>query len=138
MPDRRYNGQRKEKIMKPDFSGEYLLNRDASTLSPLGAANVQTASLRINHAEPNFGCEGRFSFLNGETGQWAFELATDGGAEGESTIEWDGSALVVTMVTGGPTITFRYELDGEGHLRLAERLRGSDHDQDNQWIFDRR
>lgn len=124
--------------MKPDFSGEYLLNRPASTLSPLGSANVQTASLHIHHAEPRFRCEGKYTFLNGETAQFAFELATDGSSGGASTIKWDGNALVVTMVTGGPTITFRYELDGDGHLRMAEQLRGTDHDQDNQWMFDRR
>jgi hypothetical protein len=126
--------------MKPDFSGEYVLNQQASSLSPLDAANVQTASLHINHAEPNFGCEAKFSFLNGETGQWAFELATGDVAQskGGSSIQWDGSALVATIATGGPTITLRYEFDGEGHLRLAEQLRGTDHDQDNLWIFERR
>jgi hypothetical protein len=125
--------------MKPDFSGEYVLNREASSLSPLGAANVQTATLRITRAEPNFSCEGKFSFLNGETGQWAFELATGGVAqsEGGSSIQWDGSALVATIATGGSLITFRYEFDTEGHLRLAEQLRGTEHDQDNLWIFDR-
>ncbi|HET9129369.1 MAG TPA: hypothetical protein VFO86_00390, partial [Terriglobia bacterium] len=81
-----------EKIMEPDFSGEYVLNRNASTLSPLGSANVQTARLRIHHNEPKFKCEGRFSFLNGETSQWTFELGTDGSAENGSTIRWDESA----------------------------------------------
>lgn len=128
--------------MKPDFSGEYVLDREASTLSPHGAANVQAASLRIDHDEPKFRCKGKFSFRNGETAQWAFELATDRAdskaTDGGSEIRWDGNALVVHMPTGGPTITFRYELDGEGHLRLAEELRGTDHDQDNLWVFDRR
>lgn len=124
--------------MKPDFSGDYVLNRDASTLSPIGAAKVQTARLRIHHNEPKFKCEGRFSFLNGETGQWTFELATDGSPESGSTIRWHESALVVTMVTGGPTIIFRYEFNDEGQLRLAEQFRGTDHDQDNVWIFERR
>jgi hypothetical protein len=124
--------------MKPDFTGEYVLNRAASALSPLGAANVETASLRIRHHEPTFHCEGKFFFANGETGQWAFDLATDQAPQDGSSIRWDGEALVVTIQTPGPTITFCYALDGEHRLRLAEQLRGTDHDQDNVWIFDRR
>jgi hypothetical protein len=123
--------------MRRDFSGEYVLNRAASTLSPLGAANVETASLRIKHAEPTFGCEGKFFFANGETGQWNFELATDQGPQDGSSIRWDGDALVVTIQTPGPTITFCYAFDGEDRLRFAEQLRGTDHDQDNVWVFER-
>jgi hypothetical protein len=36
-------------------------------------------------------------------------------------------------------ISFRNELiDGGRRLRASETLRGTDHDQDNVWIFDRR
>jgi hypothetical protein len=126
--------------VKPDYTGEYVLNREASTLSPLGAANVTTASLRISHVEPQFKCEGRFTLRNGATTQWAFKLtieeASTGPTDGTSTIRWDGRALIAVMETGGPTIIFRYELEG-GRLRLAEQLRGTDHDQDNVWIFER-
>ena len=128
--------------VKPDFSGEFVLNRAASTLSELGAANVQTASLRINHDEPTFRCEGTFTFLDGENATWAFELSSDGGntpqGEGESSIRWDGDIVVARLVTPGPIITFRYELEPEGRLRVVEQLRGTDHDQDNIWMFDRR
>jgi hypothetical protein len=124
--------------MKPDFSGEYVLNRAVSTLSPLGAANVETASLRVRHAEPTFGCEAKFFFANGETGHWNFELDTDEAAEGGSSIRWDGDALVVTIRTPGPTITFCYRFDAENRLCLAEQLSGTDHDQDNVWVFERR
>jgi len=37
--------------MKSDFSGEYILDRRASTLSS-GAAAVQSAVVRIEHREP--------------------------------------------------------------------------------------
>lgn len=126
---------------KPDFSGEYALNRAASMLSPLGAASVQTASLRIHHAEPSFRCEGRFSFPSIEPIQWTFEFTTTAGDTPQSLTEhgvrWDGGALVVSMPNGTATITFRYEFDEDGRLRMAEQLRGTDHDQDNLWIFDR-
>jgi hypothetical protein len=40
---------------------------------------------------------------------------------------------------GEMTIVFRHELlDGGRRLRAAEQLRGTDHDQDNVWVFDRR
>jgi len=142
--DQRHS-QCEEPLRKPDFSGDYVLNREASSLSALVAPSVQTASLRIKHDEPKFSCEGKFSFLNGETFQWAFELVTDGSEvkqterEGPAGTElkWDGDSLVCTSRNEAMTITFRYEFDAEGHLRLAEQLRGTDHDQDNLWIFDR-
>src|SRR5215510_530662 len=87
-------------LRQPDFSRDYVLNREASSLSALVAPSVQTASLRIKHDEPKFSCEGKFSFLNGETFQWAFELVTTEGdvtqAEGGSSAQWDGDSLSVT------------------------------------------
>jgi hypothetical protein len=38
---------------KPDFSGEWILDRGASTLSP-GAAGVRSGVWRIEHREPTF------------------------------------------------------------------------------------
>jgi hypothetical protein len=75
--------------MKPNFSGEFVLNRDASTLSALVAPSVETANIRIQHNEPTFSCQGRFVFLNGKTVQWAFELATDGGAGAPSELAYE-------------------------------------------------
>ena len=131
--------------MKPDFSGEYALNLDASQLSANVASSIQTASLRIKHDDPKFWCEGKFSFLNGETMQWAFELVAQAPGvtrserePGPATLEWDGTSLVFLSQDSAMTVKFRYELDGEGHLRMAEELRGTDHDQDNLWIFDHR
>lgn len=39
---------------KPDFSGEWKLNRQASTLSPTVARAAQSGVLRIEHHEPRF------------------------------------------------------------------------------------
>lgn len=128
--------------MKPDFSGEYVLNREASTLSAAGAGSVRTASLHIKHDEPNFRCQGIFSFVNSKPVEWAFKLATGGpevtGTGPGARLHWDGGALIFASRSEGTTITFRYEFDEEGRLRLSEQLRGTDHDQDNLWIFDRR
>jgi hypothetical protein len=130
---------------KPDFSGEYLLNRSASTLSAAGAATVESSRVRIAHEEPRFRSEFSYTFANGQKFDGAFELTTDGrevsfteqGHPAVSTLRWDRDVLVFTT-SGQGTMTFRYELVDTGRrLRMSEQLRGTDHDQENIWIFDR-
>ena len=41
---------------KPDFSGEWQLNRQASMLSPIVAPVAQTGTLRIEHKDPTVKC----------------------------------------------------------------------------------
>ena len=120
---------------KPDFSGEWRLNRPASTLSPLAAA-YQSGDMRIEHREPIFRCQATF-VAQGEPVAYAFELRSD-----RPGLHWDGDALVATFHAPGPdgevTISFRYELqEGGRRLRAAEQLRGGGRDQDNVWVFDR-
>ena len=129
---------------QPDFSGEYLLNRAASTLSPAGAANVESSRVRIEHQEPRFRSEFAYVFNNGQHFEGAFELTTDGrevtgverGQSIVSSLGWEGDAIVFTT-RGNGTMTFRYELIAGDRLQMSEQLRGTDHDQDNVWIFDR-
>jgi hypothetical protein len=130
---------------QPDFSGEYVLNRPAGTLSAAAAGGVVSASVRIGHPEPHFRCQ--FTFVvDGKPFEGACELVTDGrevthrvrGRLTVSTLLWDGDALVSTDRSEG-TIIFRYELLDAGHrLQVTEQIRGTDHDQDNLWIFERR
>jgi hypothetical protein len=61
---------------KPDFSGEYVLNRQASTLSP-GADAVRSALLRIEHREPTVRVEAAFHF-EGKTFEYTIELSSEG------------------------------------------------------------
>lgn len=135
---------------KPDFSGEWKLNLQASTLSPLVAPVAQSGVLRIEHREPKFTAH-QTIVLDGKPFESNFELLSDGrevvadagGRRIGSTLRWDEDALVVTWRIQGPdvemTISFRYELQDGGHrLRAAEQVRGTDHDQDNIWMFDRR
>ena len=49
---------------KPDFSGEWTLNRQASTLSP-GAAAVQSGVVRIEHRDPTFRYKAAFVSASG-------------------------------------------------------------------------
>ena len=120
--------------MKPDFSGVYVLNRPASELSAAGAASVESARVQIEHQEPRFRSQFTYVFDNGQTFEGSFDLTADEGP----ALRWDGDALIFTHSSDGTTMTFRYELIGPGgRLRMSEELRGTDHDQDNVWIFDR-
>jgi hypothetical protein len=134
---------------KPDFSGEWTLNRQASTLSPIVAPVAQSGVLRIEHHEPTFTAH-QSIVLGGKPFESNFELLSDGrevvtdagGRRIVSALRWDGDALVFTSRILGPDgeviISFRYELqDGGRRLRASEQLRGGGRDQDNLWVFER-
>lgn len=136
-------------LERPDFSGEWILSRRASTLSP-GADAVQSGVMRIDHREPTFRCKAAFVSESGPL-QYEYELRSDGreivstqqGITTVSRLGWEGDALVVTWRTQRPdgemNLSFRHELlDAGRRLRAAEQLRGSGHDQDNVWMFERR
>ena len=132
--------------MKSDFSGEYVLDRRASTLSS-GAAAVQSAVVRIEHREPAFRYTAKFVADGKTVLEYSFELLTDGpevalGENDVSRLYWEGDALVNEHRTGTPdpvlTISWRYELiDSRRRLRAIEQVRGSGRDQDNVWEFER-
>ena len=132
---------------KPDFSGEWVLNKAASTLSP-GADAVQSGRWSIDHREPVFRHKGSFVSESGRK-KYEYELRSDapGAAHGEEGgwIEWDGDTAVVTFrqpvpdgSAGVMTVSFRYELtDGGRRIRATEQVRGTSWDQDNVWVFER-
>jgi hypothetical protein len=62
--------------VKPDFSGEYALDRPSSVLSA-GAAAIVTALLRIEHDDPRFRCSARFASA-ADAVEFTFERFTDG------------------------------------------------------------
>jgi hypothetical protein len=134
---------------RPDFTGEWKLNRQASMLSPGVAPAVVSGTLRIQHREPRFASHLAIEFADKPI-ESKFELLSDGrevitdhnGQRIVSSLRWDGDALVVTWEIRAPdselAISFRYELqDGGRRLRAAEQLRGGGRDQDNVWVFDR-
>jgi len=134
---------------KPDFSGEWQFNRQASTLSPAVAPAAGSGSLRIEHRDPAFKCQMTI-VLDGKPVETKYELLTDGrevvstegGRRIASSLRWDADALIATWRIESPngemTIAFRYELqDGGRRVRASEQLRGRGRDQDNVWVFDR-
>ena len=132
--------------MKPDFSGEYALNRPASVLST-NAAAMLSAVLRIDHDDPRFRCSAKFASA-ADTVEFTFERFTDARAtvteaQDASHCYWDGDALVSEDRLGSGDVamvmTWRYELStDERRLRATERIRGAGRDQDNVWEFDRK
>ena len=128
---------------KPDFSGSYVLNREASTLSPFAGA-IQTGSMQIKHSEPRFHFRVRY-MVHDQPLEFTFELPTDGSEsqiveDGESTtisLQWDGNALIFVERNHG-MVTFRHELLEAGRvLRVNEQNRGMGRDQDNIFIFEK-
>jgi hypothetical protein len=111
---------------------------------------MQSGVWRIEHREPAFRHKASFVTESNPI-QWEYELLSDGsevvgtqpGATTVSSLRWEGNALVVTWriqrSDGEMKISFRYELvDGGRRLRAMEQVRGTDHDQDNVWIFEPR
>jgi hypothetical protein len=134
---------------KPDFSGEWRLNREASMLSPSVAPSAQAGTLRIEHKEPDFKCQ-MIIVLDGKPIDTKYEMVSDGrervataqGRRIASSLRWDEDVLIFTtrveIPNGEMTISFRYELqDGGRRLRASEQLRGAGRDQDNVWVFER-
>jgi hypothetical protein len=126
------------KQMRPDFSGEWVLNRPACALSR-GADTAQSAVWHIEHREPTFRHKAAFVMDSGPR-EYEYELQSNVPGSG---LRWDGDALVVTFTDqlpdGEMTVSFRYELIDDGRrLRASEQVRGVPWAQDNLWIFDRR
>ena len=135
---------------KPDFSGEWVLNRQASSLPP-PVSNVESGVVRIEHREPSFSCH-RTYVIAGTPREASFTRRTDGSETSEtgpqgmatvSTLRWDGAALVLAMRIKGTgfeaTNDVRYELlEGGRRLRATEQGRSPLGNHDAVWIYDRR
>lgn len=135
---------------RPDYSGEWVLNRQESALPP-AVSNVERGVVRIEHREPEFHFQ-RTYVIAGTSQDAEFSIRTDGaeqtqtapnGAPTTMTLRWDGPALVLAMQIAGPAYTatnvVRYELlDGGRRLRATESGRAPQHNHDAVWIYDRR
>jgi hypothetical protein len=133
---------------KPNFSGRYVLDRDASKLQG-GAASARGAVLQIDHYDPLIRIDAKFEFFD-KTFAWSMQRTSDAREKVDpsdprniSSLRWDHDALLFSDRTTGPgaevTMTWRYELvDGDRRLQATEKISGGGRDQDNVWIFERR
>lgn len=116
---------------KPDFTGEWTLNVQASTLSPVVAPVVQSGFVHIDHRAPMVAMHLCIT-MDGKPFDVRFERASNGDAE---TLDFTDT----TPTSGGDlVVSFRYRLEEGGRrLRATEKLRGAGREQDNVWVFDR-
>jgi hypothetical protein len=136
---------------RPDFSGEWVLNRQESVLPP-PVSDVESGVVRIEHREPSFIFQRRY-VIAGTPREAHFAVRTDGAEVTETspqgfptafTLRWDDSALVLAMRIKGPkfeaTNDVRYELLNDGHrLRATEQGRSPQGGTHNAvWVYDRR
>lgn len=134
---------------RPDFSGEWTLDRAASTLQGEMTA-VESGVVRVQHREPSFSFTRTF-IIKTQPIDTSFEIPTDGreimnnnrGLTSRSRMEWQGSSLLLTVLIEAPRGTVsnvvRYELlDGGRTLRAVEDVSGAVPTHHNVWMFARR
>jgi hypothetical protein len=135
---------------RPDYSGEWVLNRQESILPP-PVSSVESGVVRIDHRDPAFSFHRRY-VIGGTPREAGYTGATDGkafagtgpqGARSVSTLRWDGAALVLAMRIKGAGFEaandVRYELlHGGRRLRATEQGRSPQGNHDAVWIYDRR
>ena len=134
---------------RPDFSGEWVLNRATSSLHGDTAA-VESGVVRIQHRDPAFTFQRTF-VVNQQSLDASYEIRTDGreiaaasrGLTSRSRLEWQGTSLLLTALINGPrgevSNIVRYELLDEGRiLRAVEDLGGAAPAHHNVWMYERR
>jgi hypothetical protein len=134
---------------RPDFSGDWSLDRSASSLQGDMTA-VEGGVLRIQHREPTFEFARTF-VIKTQPIDTSFEIQTDGrevfrdnrGVSSRSRMEWQGSSLLLTVLIDAPrgmvSNIVRYELLDSGRtLRAVEDVGGAAPPHHNVWMFVRR
>ena len=134
---------------RPDFSGEWTLDRSASSLQGDMAA-VEGGVLRVQHREPSFTFSRTF-IIKTQPIETSFDIQTDGreiarsngGLTSRSRLEWQGNSLLLTVLIDAPrgivSNVVRYELLDDGRLlRAVEDVGGAAPTHHNIWMFVRR
>jgi hypothetical protein len=133
---------------KPDFTGNWVLNKAKSTLVKQ-FATIEKGTVHIEHEDPVFRFQRTFTF-EGKDSSFGYELTTDGkevvSDEGDSKLYsrlyWEGDALVfftrIVAPAGEATNVVHYRLTGGGlELRAEEQFRGPKVSYDNVWVLDK-
>lgn len=133
-----------------DFAGDWDLDRNATRLSVMDVASLDSAGLSIRMADGLFELRRTF-VVEGETHEAGFTAPLDGTEavreEPERVlrlqVHQDGGDWVFTAKiadeAGESLNTVRYRLSDDGRSLLAdERFRGPALSYDNLWVFERR
>jgi hypothetical protein len=134
---------------KPDYSGEWALDLQRSTLDPRIAAGIEKGTITIVHRDPAFELR-RVFMRSGKPDSVSFALSTDGvekiEIEGQVTwhmrMTWEDGVLVARMTGKAPqgdaTNVVHYRLlDGGRTLEARESFRGPSLQYDNIWILEK-
>ena len=132
--------------MRPDFTGEWGLNREASNLTG-GASAMDRGDLRIDHRDPK--CAFQIRMIAGDqTVERAWESTLTDEPQVEPTgfyshLFWEGDTLVFECGSKAAneawSMVWRYELLESGRdLRAVEQMRGHSGNFDNTWVFEKR
>jgi len=135
---------------RPDFSGEWSLNKEKSRLPAEIMASLQSGVVTIDHRDPTFKFHRVFSVFGQDVAQ-SIELLTNGveieRAQGErqatSRMYWEGDVLVLVtrmFASSGEALnTVHYRLKEAGKVLEAEEdFRSPVMNTINLWVFDRR
>ena len=135
---------------KPDFSGEWVLNKAKTRLQFPDITAIDRGSMEIERQGTSFHFK-RVFVIGLEKDIYSYELTADGKEtttkEGQRKIVsksyWDGDALVydtrIHAPEGDATNVVHYRLKEDGQiLEAEEHFRGPKHKHDNVWIFERK
>jgi len=135
---------------KPDFSGEWVLNKARTQLQFPDITAIDRGSVEIEREGTAFKFK-RVFVIGLEKDIYSYELTADGKEkttkEGKRKIVsksyWQGDALVydtrIDAPQGDATNVVYYRLREDGKvLEAEEHFRGPNHKHDNVWVFDRK
>ena len=134
---------------RPNFSGEWVLNKERCTLPATVMVSLSAGSITIDHRDPMFKCRRTFTVW-GKAVNNEYDLLSNGVEDerdepnGKAFLRlvWDGDVLVQTtrVVTpsGEALDTLRYRLqEGGTVLEVAEDYRSPLTNAVNVWIFEK-
>lgn len=134
---------------RPNYSGEWVLRVDRSTLDQRIWAGLERGTLRLVHREPSVECRRAF-VVKGQPDEAVWTMTTNGeeqvktaGAQTRrSRLSWTGQTLVlserVTARQGEATNTVEYRLLDNGRaLEARERFKGPRLQYENIYVFEK-
>jgi hypothetical protein len=134
----------------PDMSGTWVLDRAHSSLEYPKLADLDSATIVIEHSDARFTFSRRFLVAGTpDTLTWTLapdgpvDTSSEGGRQSLSRLRWSGDTLLLEIRIvaprgeAGDTVRYRL-LDGGRVFQAQERFRAPRLRYDNLWVFTRR